>query len=52
MLAATLLSIHNLYLLIELTREMRAAIREGRFERMVADWRGATGPGIESRAMA
>lgn len=52
MLAATLLSIHNLFLLIELTREMRAAIREGRFERMVADWGSATGPGIESRAMA
>lgn len=32
MLAATLLSIHNVHTLIQLVREMRQAIREGRFE--------------------
>jgi queuine tRNA-ribosyltransferase len=31
MLAGTLLSIHNLFTLLELTREMRQAIIEGRF---------------------
>ncbi len=32
MLAATLMSIHNVHTLIQLVREMRQAIREGRFE--------------------
>jgi queuine tRNA-ribosyltransferase len=32
MLAATLLSIHNLHMLLQLTREMRQAIFEGRYE--------------------
>ncbi len=32
MLAATLLSIHNLYTLVQLTRDMRAAIIDGNFE--------------------
>jgi queuine tRNA-ribosyltransferase len=32
MLAATLLSIHNLYTLLQLARDMRQAILDGRFE--------------------
>jgi queuine tRNA-ribosyltransferase len=33
MLAATLLSVHNLHTLLQLARDMRQAIFEGRFER-------------------
>lgn len=36
MLAATLLSIHNIHTLVTLTREMRQAILEGRFEAWAA----------------
>jgi tRNA-guanine family transglycosylase len=32
MLSATLLSIHNLYTLVHLAKDMRAAILENRFE--------------------
>jgi tRNA-guanine family transglycosylase len=52
MLAATLLSIHNLHLLMELTREMREAIRGGRFGQMISEWRRVESRGAESRAMA
>jgi len=37
MLAATLVSIHNLYTLVELAKEARRAICEGRFERFAAE---------------
>ena len=37
MLAATLLSIHNLHTLINLTKEMREAILEGKFEQYAGD---------------
>jgi queuine tRNA-ribosyltransferase len=49
MLAATLLSIHNLYLLIELTGEIRRAIREGRLAQMADSWRRTRVPGDMSR---
>ncbi|NPA26630.1 MAG: tRNA guanosine(34) transglycosylase Tgt [Chloroflexi bacterium] len=39
MTAATLLSIHNIFTLQRLVREMRAAILEGRLEDWVAAWR-------------
>lgn len=52
MLGATLLSIHNLHLLMELTWEMRTAIREGRFAQMFSDWQRVGGPGAESRPTA
>ncbi len=39
MLAATLLSIHNIHTLTQLARDMRQAILEGRFEDWVAAWR-------------
>ena len=38
MLSATLLSIHNLYTLIQLTREIRQAIQEGRFDAFMKDY--------------
>ncbi len=38
MLSATLLSIHNLHTLIQLTRDMRAAIISGRFQDFAAPW--------------
>jgi len=41
MLAATLLSIHNIHTLTQLTRDMRQAILEGRFEEWAATWRAA-----------
>jgi queuine tRNA-ribosyltransferase len=41
MLAATLLSIHNLYTLLQLARDMRQAILEGRFERFAQDFLAA-----------
>jgi queuine tRNA-ribosyltransferase len=37
MLAATLVSIHNLYTLVELAKESRRAICEGRYERFAAE---------------
>jgi queuine tRNA-ribosyltransferase len=37
MLSATLLSIHNLHTLIQLTRDMRQAIIDGRYDHFVAD---------------
>ncbi len=39
MLAASLLSIHNIHTLTQLAREMRQAILEGRFEAWVAEWK-------------
>jgi queuine tRNA-ribosyltransferase len=41
MLAATLLSIHNLYTLLQLARDMRQAILEGRFARFAQDFLAA-----------
>lgn len=41
MLAATLLSIHNLHTLLQLAREMRQAIFENRFERFAQDFLAA-----------
>jgi queuine tRNA-ribosyltransferase len=41
MLAATLLSVHNLHTLLQLTRDMRQAILEGRFERFASDFLAA-----------
>ncbi len=38
MLSATLLSIHNLHTLLQLAREMRQAILEGRFDAFVQEW--------------
>jgi queuine tRNA-ribosyltransferase len=38
MLSATLLSIHNLHTLIQLTKDIRQAIQEGRFEDFAADF--------------
>lgn len=38
MLAATLLSIHNIHTLIQLTKEMRQAIIEHRFDLFVQEW--------------
>ncbi len=40
MLASTLLSIHNIHTLLELMREMRQAILEGRFEAFYAEYGG------------
>lgn len=40
MLSATLLSIHNLHTLLQLAREMRQAILEGRFDAFVQKWGG------------
>lgn len=39
MLAATLLSIHNLHTLIQLTKDMREAIQAGEFEEFASQWR-------------
>ena len=39
LLAGTLLSIHNLYALIHLVRDMRAAILAGEFEEKLPSWR-------------
>ncbi len=41
MLGATLLSIHNLHYLLELTRRARAAIEAGTYESFLADWRAS-----------
>jgi len=41
MLAATLLSLHNLHTLLQLAREMRQAIFEGRFDRFAAEFLAA-----------
>jgi queuine tRNA-ribosyltransferase len=56
-LAAVLLSIHNLYALISLMREMRQAIQMGAFEQFAADfaegrkgYQGTEGPGSEGNA--
>ncbi|MCH7663257.1 MAG: tRNA guanosine(34) transglycosylase Tgt [Chloroflexi bacterium] len=38
MLSATLLSIHNLHTLIQLTKDMRAAILDGRFDAFAKPW--------------
>jgi queuine tRNA-ribosyltransferase len=38
MLAATLVSIHNLYMLLELSRQARQAILEHRYQKFVEDW--------------
>ena len=38
MLASTLISIHNLHYLIDLTRRARLAVEEGRYEGFLADW--------------
>jgi queuine tRNA-ribosyltransferase len=40
MLAASLLSIHNLHVLISLARDMRQALLAGSFEAFAAGWRG------------
>jgi queuine tRNA-ribosyltransferase len=45
MLAATLVSIHNLYTLVELAKEARRAICEGRFESFAAEILRAMGEG-------
>ena len=45
MLAATLLSIHNLHVLIDLTRRARAAVEAGEYGRFLEDWR--SGPGAD-----
>ena len=45
MLAATLLSIHNLAFLIALTVRARSAIDEGRYTEFLADW--LSGPGAD-----
>jgi len=45
MLAATLLSIHNLHTLVRLAQAMRQAIREGRFETWAAQVLAAAGQG-------
>jgi queuine tRNA-ribosyltransferase len=39
MLSATLLSIHNLHTLIQLTKDMREAIQAGEFEAFASQWR-------------
>jgi queuine tRNA-ribosyltransferase len=38
MLAATLVSIHNLFFLLELTRQARQAIQEKRYKQFAEDW--------------
>jgi queuine tRNA-ribosyltransferase len=38
MLAATLVSIHNLFFLLELTRQARQAIQAGRFKQFAEEW--------------
>ena len=38
MLAATLVSIHNLFFLLELTRKARQAIQEGRYKQFAEEW--------------
>ncbi len=38
MLAATLMSIHNIHVLVDLTRELRQAIREKRLDAWLAQW--------------
>jgi queuine tRNA-ribosyltransferase len=50
MLAATLLSIHNLYTLVHLAQEMRRAIIAGRFDRFAAEYLKALHiPGIDQQ---
>ena len=41
MLAATLVSIHNVYFLLELTRQARQAILEQRYKQFAGDWLAA-----------
>jgi len=48
MLSATLLSIHNLFTLVQLTKDMRAAIVEGRFEAFARGIPGNTEYGIRN----
>jgi len=43
MLGSTLLSIHNLHVLIDLARSARRAIEERRYSTFLAQWR--SGPG-------
>ncbi len=45
MLASTLISIHNLFFLMDLTQRARDAIEEGSFGRMLDEWR--SGPGAD-----
>ena len=45
MLASTLLSIHNLHVLIDLARRARAAVEERRYGEFLAAWR--SGPGAD-----
>ncbi|MDO8880792.1 MAG: tRNA guanosine(34) transglycosylase Tgt [Coriobacteriia bacterium] len=45
MLGATLLSVHNLHVLIDLARRARAAIEAGRYGAFLAEWRD--GPGAD-----
>jgi queuine tRNA-ribosyltransferase len=45
MLGAVLLSIHNLHVLIDLTRAAKAAIEAGTYADFLAEWR--SGPGAE-----
>ncbi len=45
MLGSTLLSIHNLHLLLDLARRARLAIEAGTFAAFLAEWR--TGPGAD-----
>ncbi len=45
MLGSTLLSIHNLHVLIDLARRAREAIAEGRYAAFLSDWR--RGPGAD-----
>ena len=41
MLAATLVSIHNLFFLLELTRQARQAIQESRYQQFAEEWLAA-----------
>ncbi len=41
MLAATLVSIHNLFFLLELTRQARQAIQKGRYKQFAEEWLAA-----------
>lgn len=45
MLASTLISVHNLYTLIELARRAREAVLAGRYTDFLAEWR--SGPGAD-----
>lgn len=45
MLASTLISVHNLHFLIELMRQAREAVLEGRYGAFLQEWR--EGPGVK-----